>query len=95
MNHGGAIHEAFSDIFGTAVEFSIHDQGAGPLRADYVIGEDTGVINRSIENPRRIKLSTDSSIPYPDAYRRLIRFLVEVFDDRDEAFYSVFGYRVI
>ena len=91
VNHGGAIHEAFSDIFGTAVEFSIHDQGAGPLRADYVMGEDTGVINRSIENPRSIKLATDSSIPYPDAYRRLIRFLVEVFDDRDEAFYSNLG----
>ena len=90
-NHGGAIHEAYSDIFGTAVEFSIHDEGSGPLRAEYSIGEDTGEIVRSLENPREIMLSAESDIPYPDAYRRLVRFLVEVRVDRDEAFFSNLG----
>ena len=41
-NLGGAINEAYSDIIGTAVEFSVHEPGVGPLRADYVMGEDTG-----------------------------------------------------
>ena len=35
-NHGGAINEAYSDIIGTAVEFSVHAPGDGPNRADYV-----------------------------------------------------------
>ena len=30
-NEGGAVHEAYSDIIGTAVEFSVHAPGAGPL----------------------------------------------------------------
>lgn len=91
MNHGGAIHEAYSDIFGTAVEFSVHDDGSGPLRADYEMGEDTGVTIRSLESPGRITLSPDSNVPHPDAYGGLVRFLVEVFDDRDEAYFSSIG----
>ena len=97
-NHGGAVHEAYSDIIGTAVEFSVHasgssvhEGGSGPLRADYTIGEDTGVILRSLRNPRRIKLSTRSSLRYPDAYSGTVRFLLEVFPDKREAFYSSVG----
>ena len=37
-NHGGAINEAFSDVFGTAVEFFFQEPGNGPLRADYTGG---------------------------------------------------------
>ena len=64
-NHGGAVNEAFSDILGTAVEFSVHAPGAGPLLADYVTGEDTGQPLRSLENPRSITLNENSSIPLP------------------------------
>ena len=89
-NHGGAVNEAFSDILGTAVEFSVHAPGAGPLSADYVTGEDTGRPLRSLENPRSLTLG-NSSIPYPDAYSRLVRFLVGVFEDNGRHFFSSIG----
>ena len=89
-NHGGAVNEAFSDIIGAAVEFSVHAPGTGPLRADYVSGEDTGRTLRSLENPRSLTLG-DSSIPYPDAYSRLVRFLVGVFEDNGRFFFSPIG----
>ena len=89
-NHGGAVNEAFSDIIGAAVEFSVHAPGTGPLRADYVSGEDTGRTLRSLENPRSLTLG-DSSIPYPDAYSRLVRFLVGVFEDTGRFFFSPIG----
>ena len=89
-NHGGAVKEAFSDILGTAVEFSVHAPGAGPLRADYVTGEDTGRPIRSLENPRSLSLG-NSSIPYPDAYSRLVRFIVGIFEDNGRFFFSNIG----
>ena len=89
-NHGGAVNEAFSDIIGTAVEFSVHAPGAGPLRADYVTGEDTGRTLRSLENPRSLTLG-DSSIPYPDAYSRRVQFLVGIFEDNGRFFFSNIG----
>jgi Zn-dependent metalloprotease len=42
----GAINEAFSDIFGTCVEFF-----AVPEFADWNIGEDIGAVFRSMDNP--------------------------------------------
>jgi thermolysin len=55
----GALNEGFADIMGTSVEFFYHPAGAGPGRADYILGEDVfravtpagrnGV--RSMENP--------------------------------------------
>ena len=73
-NHGGAINEAYSDIIGTAVEFSVHEPGVGPLRADYVMFEDTGPPSRSLENPRSI--AAVGSYRYPDAWGHEFRFLV-------------------
>ena len=84
-NHGGAINEAYSDIIGTAVEFSVHAPGTGPLRADYVIGEDTGHSSRSLENPRANRVR-DSTLSYPDAYSRLFYFLFGIFDDDESDF---------
>ncbi len=52
----GALNEAFSDIFGTAVEFY-----AVPEYADYLIGEDIGYVMRSIQNP--------NSTNKPDTYQ--------------------------
>lgn len=53
LNESGALNEAFSDIMGTSVEFFFQPPGNGPLKADYLLGED--VIRpggtRSLENP--------------------------------------------
>ncbi len=54
----GALNEAFSDIMGTAVEFFFQKPGDGPLKADYLVGEDIispllAGINRSLEDPQR------------------------------------------
>ena len=98
MDHGGTIHESFSDIIGTAVEFSVHSAGSsvhadgrGPLRADYLIGEDLGVVFRSLRNPRSIRLAPRSSLRYPDQVSDVVRFALEYFPDRNEAFYSNVG----
>jgi len=40
VNESGALNEAFSDIMGTSVEFFFQKPGNGPLKADYLIGED-------------------------------------------------------
>jgi thermolysin len=53
LNESGALNEAFSDIMGISVEFFFQPAGNGPLKADYLMGED--VIRpggtRSAENP--------------------------------------------
>ncbi len=65
-NEPGAIDEAFSDILGTATEFYVQEPGDGPLRADYLIGEDTGLALRSLRDPR--ELQNPITGPYPDHY---------------------------
>jgi thermolysin len=52
LNESGALNEAFSDMMGTSAEFFFQPPGSGPLRADYLIGEDiiTGG-DRSLQNP--------------------------------------------
>ena len=87
-NHGGAINEAYSDIIGTAVEFSVHEPGVGPLRADYVMGEDTGQPFRSLENPRSI--AAVGSYRYPDAWGHEFRFLVAY--DGELIYYTSIGF---
>ena len=57
-NESGALNEAFSDIMGTAIEFFFQEPGDGPLKADYLIGEDVADppiagLNRSLEDPQR------------------------------------------
>ena len=57
-NEAGALNEAFADIMGTAVEFFFQEPGDGPLKADYLIGEDVADpllagINRSLADPQR------------------------------------------
>ena len=87
-NYGGAINEAYSDIIGTAVEFSVHEPGVGPLRADYVMGEDTGQPIRSLENPRSIAVT--GPFRYPDAWGGEFRFLVA--HDGQYIRYTRFGF---
>ncbi len=88
---GSATNEAYSDIFGTAVEFAFHRPPSGPLRADWVIAEDVGPVWRSLENPRSKTLSAQSSLRYPAAHRDLIRFVAEVFEDNDRVYNSNIG----
>ena len=57
-NEAGALNEAFSDIMGTSIEFFFQDPGDGPLKADYLIGEDVtdpprAGLNRSLADPQR------------------------------------------
>ena len=56
--HGGAINEAISDVFGTSVELFYQPGGSGPLKADYLMGEDiTGFgPNRSLIDPASISI---------------------------------------
>lgn len=54
QNESGALNEAYSDILAAGVEFFFQEAGSGPLRADYLVGEDVvtpGGI-RSMANPR-------------------------------------------
>jgi Zn-dependent metalloprotease len=53
QNQSGALNEAFSDIMGTAAEFFYQPPGNGPMKAEYLMGEDVitpGGI-RSLANP--------------------------------------------
>jgi thermolysin len=52
-NESGALNEAFSDVMATGVEFYFQAPGDGPMRAEYLMGEDVitpGGI-RSMANP--------------------------------------------
>ena len=61
-NESGALNEAFSDMMGTAVEFFYQPAGSGPLKADYLIGED-------VVTPGGIRsLSDPGSFGDPDHY---------------------------
>jgi len=76
LNHGGAINEAYSDIVGIAVEHAFHPPGEGPLRADYVLGEDTGELSRRSDAPRSVPIGP--AVPgfnYPDSYGQEFRFV--------------------
>lgn len=70
-NEPGAISEAFSDIIGTATEFHVQEAGDGPLRADYLMGEDSGAVIRSLRDPGEV--SNPVTGPYPDHYDDLYR----------------------
>lgn len=52
-NESGALNEAISDIIGTGAEFYHQPSGSGPLRGDYLAGEDVVVPGgiRSLANP--------------------------------------------
>ena len=74
-DHAGAINEGLSDVFGTAVEFSLQPPGTGALRADYTMGEDLGVgAGRSLQNPASVAIDPANGILYPDHYSRRLTF---------------------
>ena len=68
-SHGGAINEAVSDVFGTSAELFYQPGGSGPLKADYLMGEDiTGFgPNRSLSDPASIPIRHEfGTMGYPD-----------------------------
>jgi thermolysin len=76
-SHGGAINEAVSDVFGTSVEFFYQPAGSGPLRADYLMGEDiTGFgPNRSLSDPASIPIRHEfGTIGYPDHLSKMLNY---------------------
>ena len=77
-DHGGAIHEALSDVFGTATEFFFQPAGSGPLAADYKMGEDIPELGpfRSLVNPKSLYVDQTRTVRYPDHFSRRLRFAV-------------------
>ena len=71
---GGIINEAFSDIFGHAVEFFHEDRADPLLSADYVSGEHLPLPGRDASNPRSVNVVP--GVPYPDAWSRMLRFII-------------------
>lgn len=66
-NESGALNESFSDIIGTSVEFFFQPAGSGPLKADYLLGED-------VVRPGGLRSMSDpGSFGDPDHYSK--RFL--------------------
>lgn len=58
FDEAGALNESFADIFGTAIEFY-----AKPATANWTVGEDIGILLRSMSNP--------SILNNPDTYKGL------------------------
>lgn len=80
-NDSGAVNEAFSDIFGTSVEFFNQPAGNGLLKADYLMGEDIAGFgpNRSLSNPASIRIAHDTgTVPYPDNRKGTLLFALIV-----------------
>ena len=74
---GGALNEAYSDIFATAVEFT----ASGPGQGDYLVGEDLGTIIRSLEDPGSLALLPEElgeALAFPDTDSGIVRFLLAV-----------------
>ena len=88
-NEGGALTESWSDMFAAAVEFMAHEPPQGPLRGDYEIGEDTPPVIRSPARPRSLFLEgSRGPLTYPDAAGNMVRFLVGIFEDNGQGFFS-------
>jgi len=62
QGESGALNESFSDMMGTSVEFFYEPAGSGPMRADYLIGEDV-VTPGGIRN-----MANPSAFGDPDHY---------------------------
>ncbi len=77
-NPGGAINEAFSDVFGTAVEFFFQEPGTGALKADYLQGEDLPLGGRSLASPQSRRIF--GPVRYPDHFSQRLRFALVIIE---------------
>jgi thermolysin len=75
-NHAGAMNEALSDVFGSAVEWETHQPGSGTLRADYTVGEDVLDLSfeRSLSDPAAYTIYP--GVGYPDHVSNQVAFPV-------------------
>jgi Zn-dependent metalloprotease len=67
QGESAALNEGFSDMMGTSAEFFFQPAGSGPLKADYLLGEDVtspGAV-RSMQDP--------AAFGNPDHYSKLYR----------------------
>jgi hypothetical protein len=82
--HGGAINEAFSDVFGAAVEFFFQEPGSGALQADYLTGEDLpfGPIRR-LDSPQALPIL--DPVRYPDHFSRRLTFPILIVEGTQES----------
>jgi thermolysin len=76
FGESGALNEAFSDIMGTSVEFFYQTPGAGPGKADYLLGED---VSRSLTggSDGDRSLANPQLFGQPDNYRNFVRTLAD------------------
>jgi len=77
--HGGAINEALSDMFGTSIEFFYQPSGSGPLKADYQLGEDiTGFgPNRSLSDPASLGIRHEfGTMAQPDHVSKMLNYVL-------------------
>ena len=72
-NESGALNEAFSDIMSVGVEFHQQQAGAGPLKADYLEGEDAWRPNKPGSLSGIRSFVSPSDYGHPDHYS--IRYL--------------------
>ena len=81
VNESGALNEAFSDMMGTSVEFFFQPVGTGPMKADYLLGEDivTGVVFPALDGIR--SMANPALFDQPDHYSR--RVILPPDDDHD------------
>ena len=72
-----SINEAFSDVFGTATEFSFHAPGPGPLQGDYKMAEDiTGLgVIRHLDIPQAGSLL---GVPNPNHFTRAASYITVI-----------------
>jgi Zn-dependent metalloprotease len=80
-NDPATINEAFSDIFGTSIEFFFEPPGAGPLESDYTVGEDVNGLAgvRSLQDPAAFAIPTDDGgVPYPDHRSRQLAYAMTI-----------------
>jgi len=67
QGESGALNESFSDMMGTSAEFFFQPAGNGPLKADYLLGED-------ITQPGAVRAMDDPArTGNPDHYSNLYR----------------------
>ncbi|HUS22138.1 MAG TPA: M4 family metallopeptidase [Aeromicrobium sp.] len=67
-------------MFGASVEFFFQPPGSGPLKADYLTGEDIpGLSVRSLSDPASQAITTDAgAIGYPDHLSKMLNYVLIV-----------------
>ncbi|MHB8095225.1 MAG: M4 family metallopeptidase [Candidatus Aminicenantales bacterium] len=84
VNESGALNEAFSDIMAVSCEFLHQSQGAGYLKADWLIGEDQTKDfqpMRNLADPASILIWSGYNYRYPDHYTK--RLILPATEDGD------------